>query len=175
MQPELPVMEASQSKEALVERFRAHLRAQGFTIAEIDATRPWGAFIRVVNAQADQFADAYFEGLDLANGARQGERSPKILLVAPQQRLSWQYHDRRSEVWRVISGQAGVYFGETDTQPDELKVLRLGEAIELPQGTRHRLVGLAEWGAVAEIWIHTDPQHPSNEDDIYRLQDDYKR
>jgi hypothetical protein len=37
------------------------------------------------------------------------------------------------------------------------------------------LVGLDEWGAVAEIWIHTDAQNLSNEEDIHRLQDDYAR
>jgi len=28
---------------------------------------------------------------------------------------------------------------------------------------------------VAEIWQHTDPKHPSNEEDIVRLQDDFGR
>jgi hypothetical protein len=28
---------------------------------------------------------------------------------------------------------------------------------------------------VAEIWQHTDPGNPSNEDDIVRLADDYSR
>jgi hypothetical protein len=28
---------------------------------------------------------------------------------------------------------------------------------------------------VAEIWQHTDPDHPSNEDDIVRVQDDFGR
>jgi hypothetical protein len=28
---------------------------------------------------------------------------------------------------------------------------------------------------VAEIWQHTDPNHPSDEDDIVRLQDDFGR
>jgi mannose-6-phosphate isomerase len=175
MYAELPAIEARQSKEALVEMFRAHLNAQGFTIAEIDATRPWGAFLRIVNEQADKFVEVYFGDLNVPDDARHGERSPKILLVAPQQRLSWQYHDRRSEVWRVIGGQVGMYVGETDEQPPEIKELIVAETIEIPQGIRHRLVGLEEWSAVAEIWIHTDPHNPSNEDDIYRLQDDYKR
>lgn len=175
MNPQLPVIDSSQPKEALVELFRAHLNAQGFTIAEIDATRPWGAFLRIVNEQADKFVDIYFDAASLPDEARHGERSPKILLVAPQQRLSWQYHNRRSEVWRVVSGQVGVLVGETDEQTQETKELLAAESIEIPQGIRHRLVGLEGWGAVAEIWIHTDPRNPSNEDDIYRLQDDYKR
>jgi hypothetical protein len=40
---------------------------------------------------------------------------------------------------------------------------------------RHRLVGLGDWGVLAEIWQHTDLQNPSDEEDIVRLQDDYGR
>ena len=49
-----------------------------------------------------------------------------------------------------------------------------GDQIKLSQGERHRLVGLADYGVVAEIWQHTD-QVPSNEEDIIRVQDDYGR
>jgi mannose-6-phosphate isomerase len=170
-----PTLDAHSSKPELVAAIRAHLEEQGFTIAEEDAARPWGAFLRIVNAQADQFIAAYYDGVRVPPSAQQGERSPKILLVAPQQRLSWQYHDRRSELWRAVSGVVGVYASQTDAQPAEMQTLHVGETIELTQGTRHRLVGLDGWGAVAEIWIHTDPRHPSNEDDIHRLQDDYAR
>jgi mannose-6-phosphate isomerase len=51
----------------------------------------------------------------------------------------------------------------------------LGETITLKQGERHRLIGLDDWGIVAEIWVHTDVNNPSNEDDIVRLQDDFGR
>ena len=49
-----------------------------------------------------------------------------------------------------------------------------GDQIKLRQGERHRLVGLADYGVVAEIWQHTD-EIPSNEDDIIRVQDDFNR
>lgn len=42
-------------------------------------------------------------------------------------------------------------------------------------GERHRLVGLDNWGVVAEIWQHTDPNEPSKEEDIVRLSDNYGR
>ncbi len=163
------------SKAELVDKVRTHLHAQGFEIAEIDAARPWGAFLRVVNEQADKFIAMYFGDVAIPENARHGERSPKILLVAPHQRLSWQYHDRRAELWRTVANRVGVYVSATDEQPNEIKILELGETIALAQGTRHRLVGLDEWGAIAEIWIHVEPQNPSNENDIYRLQDDYAR
>lgn len=171
----MPPIDSNELKNKVVEMFRAHLTAQGFEIQEIDATRPWGAFLRVIDEQADKFIETYFGDIHVPANARQGERSPKILLVAPHQRLSWQYHNRRAEYWRAVSGDVGVYTSPTDAQPQTQIILRRGETIELAQCTRHRLVGLDTWGAVAEIWIHTDPQNPSDEDDIVRLQDDYQR
>ena len=175
MKVALPTFREGESKQAIIESFRTHLEQNSFTVAEVDAKRPWGAFLRVVNSQAGKFIETYFDNVIVPENARQGERSPKFLLVAPHHRLSWQYHDRRAEFWRAIVGTAGVYVSKTNTQPDEMVTLKTGDTIELSQGTRHRLVGLDGWGAVAEIWIHIDSQHPSNEDDIFRLQDDYTR
>lgn len=170
-----PKIQNDQTKPEIVASVRAHLEAQGLTIAEIDATRPWGAFLRIVNAQADAFVAAYYDDLKTPVEARRGERSPKILLVAPHQRLSWQYHKRRAEVWRVVQCAVGVLCSATDDPPPTQRILRAGEEIELACGVRHRLVGLDEWGVVAEIWIHADPQNLSDENDIVRLQDDYAR
>ena len=100
--------------------------------------------------------------------------SPKILVVAPQKRLSWQYHFRRAEIWRVIGGQAGVVVSDTDEQTP-VRALSIGDEINLKQGERHRLVGVDAWGIVAEIWQHVDAAHPSDEDDIVRLEDDFGR
>lgn len=170
-----PEIRNGTDKTEIVAQIRAHLQAQGFTIAEIDATRPWGAFLRIINTQADAFVAAYYGDVVVPEHAQHGERSPKILLVAPHQRLSWQYHNRRAELWRATNSDVGVYVSATDVQPDEKIILRAGEEIELECGTRHRLVGLDTWGAVAEIWIHTDSQQLSDEKDIVRLQDDYAR
>lgn len=171
----VPQIGAQDSKETIVEKFRQHLNAQGFTIVEVDATRPWGAFLRVVNEQADKFIEVYFGDIPVPENARQGERSPKVLLVAPHKRLSWQYHHHRAEYWRALKDPVGVFASPTDAQPDEPITLRAGETIELAQGERHRLVGLDSWGAVAEIWIHSDPANSSDESDIVRLQDDFAR
>lgn len=45
----------------------------------------------------------------------------------------------------------------------------------LGQNERHRLVGLNDWGMVAEIWQHIDANNPSDENDIIRVQDDFGR
>ena len=96
------------------------------------------------------------------------------MVVAPEKRLSWQYHHRRAEIWKLIGGIAGVVISNTDEQK-EPQQLNIGDIIQLKQGERHRLIGLSGWGIVAEIWRHTDPSNPSDEEDIVRLQDDFGR
>jgi mannose-6-phosphate isomerase len=49
------------------------------------------------------------------------------------------------------------------------------EQITLRQGERHRLIGLEGWGVLAEIWQHPDANHPSDENYIVRVQDDFGR
>ncbi len=146
----------------------------GFRIDKQDRQRPWGGFFVIDESQAPQFIATYFPHLSVADFAGFEKLSPKILLVAPNKRLSWQYHFRRSEIWKVVGGTAGVVTSDTDEQKD-VKKLVLGDIIELQQGERHRLVGLDDWGIIAEIWQHTDPANPSDEDDIVRVQDDFGR
>lgn len=144
----------------------------GLRVVDRDLDRPWGGFLVLDERQIKEFAGAFFPGLELPEGG--GKMSPKFLIVAPERRLSWQYHDRRSERWHVVRGPVGVAVSETDEQP-EPRILQEGEEIEIAQGERHRLVGLDDPGVVAEIWMHTDPENPSDESDIVRLQDDYSR
>jgi mannose-6-phosphate isomerase-like protein (cupin superfamily) len=158
----------------IFETTEAELKAQGFDFERVDFNRPWGGFFVIDENQANQFTAAYFSGMNNADLIEGRKVSPKILLVAPKKRLSWQYHHRRSEVWRVIEGEVGIVRSETDEQ-GELETFKVGDVIILKKGERHRLVGLSDWGKVAEIWQHTDPNYPSDEDDIVRLQDDFGR
>ena len=162
------------SKQALFEQTAARLQQQGFTIKTQDQTRQWGGFFVLDENQAQQFADLYFDGLAADELRIAGQLSPKVLLVAPHQRLSWQYHHRRAEIWRVVQGPVAVMTSPTDAE-GELKTYLPGDQITLQQGERHRLVGLNDWGVLAEIWQHTDAARPSDEDDIVRVQDDYGR
>jgi mannose-6-phosphate isomerase-like protein (cupin superfamily) len=150
-----------------------HLVENQFYIVSQDH-RPWGGFFVIAEGQVQQFADCYFEGLDVSTFKRGGVLSPKILVVAPEKRLSWQYHHRRAEIWRVIQGQVGVKRSPNDTE-GELEILNMGDTITLQQGERHRLIGLDDYAVIAEIWQHTDANYPSDEDDIVRLQDDFGR
>ncbi|MCU0443573.1 MAG: phosphoheptose isomerase [Microscillaceae bacterium] len=149
------------------------LLQQGLMVVSADFERPWGGFFVIEEAQIREFAQIYFP--ELVNSLPENQKmSPKILVVAPHQRLSWQYHFRRAEVWRVVSGPVAVIKNDFDEQT-EPKTYQNGELITLRQGERHRLIGLNTWGIVAEIWQHTNPEYPSDENDIVRLQDDFQR
>jgi mannose-6-phosphate isomerase len=147
---------------------------QPFNIISSDLTRPWGGFYVIDETQAQAFADTFFDGLDVQTLTIGGKLSPKLLIVAPQQRLSWQYHNRRAEIWKVVHGTVGVVRSDND-QEGELRTYEVGQTIRLAQGERHRLVGLDAQAIIAEIWQHTDASHPSDEDDIVRVQDDFGR
>jgi mannose-6-phosphate isomerase-like protein (cupin superfamily) len=158
----------------IFEKIQNQLKTYRFTIVSKDHHRPWGGFFVIAKEQAQQFANKYFDSLDVSTLKRGRALSPKILVVAPEKRLSWQYHHRRAEIWRVIQGQVGVKRSLTDTE-GELEILNVGDTITLQQGERHRLIGLDDYAVIAEIWQHTDANHPSDEDDIVRVQDDFGR
>lgn len=168
-------LNASASKEEVKKSVEKYLNEVGLNIASQDFTRPWGGFFVLDESQAEKFIQLYFPHVKKEDLTISGKLSPKILIVAPGQRLSWQYHHRRAEIWKLTAGVAGVVISHTDEQ-GPLKKLAVGEIIQLNQGQRHRLVGLPEgWGMIAEIWRHTDKNHPSDEDDIVRVQDDFGR
>lgn len=155
-----------------VEKF---LTDHGFNIVDKDFKRPWGGFFVLDEKQAERFGATFFPGIEIASlKVEGGKLSPKILMVESDKRLSWQYHHRRSEIWKLAAGSAGVITSDTDNE-GKVRKLETGEVIRLHKGLRHRLVGLDGWGMIAEIWQHTDASSPSNEDDIVRLQDDFGR
>src|SRR5690606_29143344 len=107
-------------KNELFKQIEEQLTEQGFKIDNIDQTRPWGGFFVINEEQAQKFADQFFDGLDVQDLKISGKLSPKILIVAPNKRLSWQYHHRRAEIWRVTQGSVGVVTSDTDEE-NELK------------------------------------------------------
>ena len=162
------------SKKKVFDDVEDHLRSQGFILTKQDRERPWGGYFVIDEDQARQFINNYFPHPENEELLIRNRLSPKILLIAPEKRLSWQYHHRRAEIWKLISGSAGIITSDTDEE-NEPVLLNPGDIIQLKQGERHRLIGLSEWGIVAEIWQHTDIYYPSDEDDIVRVQDDFGR
>ena len=150
------------------------IKSKGFKIVSKDLERPWGGFLVIDENQVQDFLNHFFKGINIEDLKISGKLSPKILMVKPDARLSWQYHHRRAEIWRVFKGEVGIITSEDNTE-NEMKVYSEGDQITLKQGERHRLIGLDDFGVVAEIWQHTDINNPSNEEDIVRVQDDFGR
>ena len=147
---------------------------KGFQIISKDFERPWGGFLVIDESQAQDFANTFFDGINVETLKIGGKLSPKILIVSPNSKLSWQYHHRRAEIWRVFKGKVGIS-RSFDNIEKPVKILNEKDQIKLKKGERHRLIGLDDFAVVSEIWQHIDPYYPSDEDDIVRLSDDYGR
>lgn len=168
-------------KETIFKLTEEYLINNNMHIVARDTKRPWGGFLVLDENKAEKFVNCFFPEFTVAQLAVQGKAgtvpgklSPKILIVAPHKRLSWQYHHRRAEIWTLIGGEAAVIKSDTDEENETL-TMEKGKPLELKQGERHRLIGLENWGIIAEIWRHTNSDHPSDEEDIVRLQDDFGR
>ena len=150
------------------------LKFQNLTIKKKNLNRPWGGFFVIDEKDSQNFSDLYFSSLNTDKLKVSGKLSPKILVIAPNKRLSWQYHHRRSEIWKVTSGEIKVVTSHDDVERNEI-LLKEGDEIKLAKGERHRIIGTDDYAVVAEIWVHTDKDNPSDEDDIVRVQDDFDR
>jgi mannose-6-phosphate isomerase len=161
------------SKTEIFNEIREALQSHELSIIREDQSRPWGGFFVLDESDIEKFLKLFFQTIDPGQVAGL-KLSPKVLLVAPHCRLSWQYHHRRAEVWTVMRGPVQVVMSDTDEESESV-IIDAGKSISLSQGQRHRLIGLGNWGIIAEIWQHTNPAEPSDEEDIIRVQDDFNR
>lgn len=90
----------------------------------------------------------------------------KRIVVKPNKRLSLQKHFHRSEHWVVVSGTALVQIA------DKQIVLRPSESTYIPIGEVHRL---SNEGKLDVVLIEVQVGSYLGEDDIVRIEDDYKR
>lgn len=96
-----------------------------------------------------------------------GERfGVKRLLIDPGARTSVQRHMNRSEHWVVVRGTATVIIGENET------VLTENESLYVPVGTFHRI---ANQGRIPLELVEVRTGAYIGEDDIERIEDDYRR
>lgn len=168
-------LSSSDRKEVIFGKVNDYLAKQALRYVSSDTQRPWGGFFVIDEAQTGDFVNLYFPEYPKQQISQYGNKlSPKILVVEPGKRLSWQYHNRRAELWRTLEGPVGVITSNDNTQ-GPLKELSHGDTIQFDSNIRHRLIGLENWGVVAEIWQHTDAKNPSNEEDIVRVEDDFNR
>lgn len=107
--------------------------------------RPWGNYQSVDNGERHQV---------------------KRIVVKPGQRLSLQKHFHRSEHWIVVRGVARV------TVDDLVKTVHENESIYVPIGAVHRLENP---GKIVLELIEVQTGSYLGEDDIVRLEDDYRR
>lgn len=105
--------------------------------------RPWGRFERFTLNEAS---------------------TVKLIHLDGRKRLSLQYHNHRSEFWKVVKGPVRVQIG------DETRTLHTGESINIPATTIHRLIGAGNDAIILEISVGS-----FDESDIVRLEDDYRR
>jgi mannose-6-phosphate isomerase-like protein (cupin superfamily) len=90
----------------------------------------------------------------------------KRIEVRPGHRLSYQFHEQRSEHWTVVRGTA------TCTLDGETVELKTGGSVEVGVGTPHRIANLH---AEDLVMIEVQRGDYTGEDDIVRLDDDYGR
>jgi mannose-1-phosphate guanylyltransferase len=90
----------------------------------------------------------------------------KRIEVKPGKRLSLQKHFHRNEHWIVVSGTATVTVG------DETKLIRPNESTYIKMGEIHRL---SNEGKIPVILIEAQVGEYTGEDDIIRVDDDFKR
>ena len=92
------------------------IKSCGFSIVSKDFKRPWGGFLVIDENQAQEFSNIFFKGLDVNTLKIGGKLSPKILIVKPNSRLSWHYHNRRAEIWQIFKGSAGIIRSDSDIE-----------------------------------------------------------
>ena len=72
-------------------------------------------FFVIDETKAQEFANKYFENLNVKQLRVARKLSPKILLVKLGARLSGQYHHRRAKTWRVIKEPVEIVRSQNDT------------------------------------------------------------
>jgi mannose-1-phosphate guanylyltransferase/mannose-6-phosphate isomerase len=141
------VLIADRKSTAEMKRLVQRLKqvAPAVTEDHIRVHRPWGNY----------------QSLD--NGARY---QVKRIVVKMGGRLSLQYHHHRAEHWVVVRGTARVTIGDT------VNTLHENQSIYIPMGTPHRLENP---GKIDLELIEVQTGSYLGEDDIVRIEDDYRR
>ncbi|MBT5772697.1 MAG: phosphomannose isomerase type II C-terminal cupin domain [Flavobacteriaceae bacterium] len=90
----------------------------------------------------------------------------KRIEVDPGGRLSYQYHNKRSEAWTIVEGAGTI------TLNGMIKEYTKGQTVLIPQGIKHRIEN-KEINKLVFIEVQTGTYF--GEDDIVRVEDDYNR
>lgn len=91
--------------------------------------------------------------------------SVKIITVNPEESLSLQFHNNRSEFWVILDNGLEITVGQKIWRPQK------NEEIYIPEKAIHRVRNLSQRPArIFELWLGS-----SDESDIFRLEDNYGR
>tara|TARA_B100001057_G_scaffold59679_3_gene52905 strand:- start:9928 stop:10278 length:351 start_codon:yes stop_codon:yes gene_type:complete len=107
--------------------------------------RPWGRFFVIHN---------------------ENNYKLKRIEVDPGGRLSYQYHNKRSEAWTIVEGVGKI------TLDNKVQEYTQGQTVLIPQGVKHRVEN-NEIDKLVFIEVQTGSYF--GEDDIVRVEDDYNR
>ena len=91
----------------------------------------------------------------------------KRIVVKPGARLSYQYHKHRQEAWTVVQGVARVTLNDVDQD------FKAGETAIIGLGDKHRMANPSDTDDMILIEVQNGTYF--GEDDIVRIEDDYKR
>ncbi len=109
----------------------------------ITTKRPWGSFTRFTNNE---------------------NSTVKLLNIDKGEELSLQYHKKRSEFWKVVSGNPEITIGEEKFSAKE------GDEFNISLESKHRIAAPHDHVVILEI-----STGDFDEDDIVRLEDKYNR
>jgi mannose-6-phosphate isomerase-like protein (cupin superfamily) len=109
----------------------------------INDKRPWGSFRQFTHNEIS---------------------TVKILSVNVASRLSLQYHEKREEFWRVLSGNPIVVIGEKTIKASP------GDEFFIAKKAKHRIEGKENDAQILEISFGD-----FDENDVVRLADDFGR
>lgn len=109
----------------------------------VTTKRPWGSFTRFTNNEPS---------------------TVKLLFVNSGEQLSLQYHNKREEFWRIVSGEPEITIGE------EIKMAKVGDEFVIGVGVKHRISAPNNDVVILEV-----SKGDFDEDDIVRLEDKYGR
>ena len=88
----------------------------------------------------------------------------KILNVKSNSKLSYQYHNNRTELWRIIEGEGTIVLDDKELQAKK------GDEFIIPKKAKHRIITAENELKVLEISFGE-----FDETDIVRLSDKYGR
>ena len=90
----------------------------------------------------------------------------KKIEVNPSKRLSYQFHNKRSELWYILNGEGIVTINDKKTE------VKKGSVIKIKKLEKHRIENN---GSKILTFIEVQTGSYFGEDDIVRIQDDFDR